>query len=199
MMSSTMRSRLAAVLALCVMPASVAFFTDRDAGLVATPVASVTETLPETLPVPLPHPHFPKTLNCELSKRLTITLSHLTVTFDKEGAKKMPVGGSWHLAGATFESTGDLVIGGQKMKAGKYALSARKVKKGWELTLHDGKGFSKPGEDAVALKTEWTENTLLFEHLNCDIQPGGDKEHTKLFLDVRFDTMLARVLIEIPE
>jgi hypothetical protein len=42
-------------------------------------------------------------------------------------------------------------------------------------------------------------DTLLFEHLNCDIQPGGDKENTKLFLDVRFDTMLARVLIEIPE
>jgi hypothetical protein len=72
---------------------------------------------------------------------------------------------------------------------------------GWELTLHDGKGFSRPKKDTAvfALQTECTLDTLLFEHLNCDIQPGGDKENTKLFLDVRFDTMLARVLIEIPE
>ncbi len=84
-------------------------------------------------------------------------------------------------------------------KAGTYALSARKAKKGWDLALHEGKGFSSLPEDGIVLKTEWQDGTLLFEHLNCDIQPGGDKKSTKLFLDGRFDKMLARVLIEIPE
>lgn len=187
------RSRLAAVAVLCVIPFSVAFMTETDTGFAIAPG--------DYAPAPLPHPHFPKTLNCKLPKGLEITVSHMTVTFNKEGAKKMPVGGAWHLAGATFESTGDLVIGGQDVKAGKYALSARKTKKGWELTLHEGKGFSRPKKGAAAftLTTECTLDTVLFEHLNCDIQPGGDKENTKLFLDVRFDTMLARVLIEIPE
>ena len=86
-----------------------------------------------------------------------------------------------------------------QVEAGSYALSARKAAKGWQLTLHTGAGFSRPGDDAIAMQTEFVDKTLLFEHLNCDIQPGGDKKSTKLFLDVRFDTMLARVLIEIPE
>ena len=186
-------SRLAAVAVICVIPFSLAFATEADTGFAIAPS--------DYTSAPLPHPHFPKTLNCKLPKGLEITISHLTVTFNKEGAKKMPVGGAWHLAGATFESTGDLVIGGQDVKAGKYALSARKAKLGWELTLHDGKGFSRPKKDTAvfALQTECTLDTLLFEHLNCDIQPGGDKENKKLFLDVRFDTILARVLIEIPE
>tara|TARA_R110002072_G_scaffold228234_6_gene385156 strand:+ start:37691 stop:38269 length:579 start_codon:yes stop_codon:yes gene_type:complete len=189
----SIRSRLAAVAILCVLPFSVAFMTETDTGFAIAPG--------DYAPAPLPHPHFPKTLNCKLPKGLEITVSHLTVTFNKEGAKKMPVGGAWHLAGATFESTGDLVIGGEQVKAGKYALSARKAKEGWELTLHEGKGFSRPSKKVtvIALKTEFTADTLLFEHLNCDIQPGGDKDNTKLFLDVRFDTMLARVLIEIPK
>ena len=147
----------------------------------------------------IPHPHFPKTLICELSKSTSITLKHLTVTFDKKGAAKMALGKSWHLAGATFETTADLVVGGHKVLAGSYALSARKSKDGWQLVLHKGKGFSRPGEDALALKTIFEPTSLLYEHLNCDIQPSGDKEHTKLFLDVRFDTMLARTSIELPE
>jgi len=186
-------NRLIAVAVICATPFSLAFVTEAEPGF---PIASS-----DYVSAPLPHPHFPKTLNCKLSKGLDITVSHLTVTFNKEGAKKMPEGGSWHLAGATFESTGDLVIGGEDVAAGKYALSARKSKLGWELTLHEGPGFSRPKKDGVvfALKTECTLDTLLFEHLSCDIQPGGDKENTKLFLVVRFDTMLARVLIEIPE
>ena len=147
----------------------------------------------------LPHPHFPKTLICEVPKGPTITVKHLTVTFDKAGAAKMEPGQAWHLAGATFETDRDLIVGGRPVEAGKYALSARKAAKGWELTLHAGKGFSRPGDDAVALETEFFEKSLKFEHLSCDIQPGGDKQHTQLFLDVRFDELLARCLIELPE
>ena len=84
------------------------------------------------------------------------------------------------------------------MEAGTYALSARKAASGWELTLHDGKGFSRPGEDVQALETEFVAKSPRYEHLSCDIQPGGDKQNTQLFLDVRFDEMLARCLIELP-
>lgn len=189
----SLRSKLAAAAVLCAIPFSFAFKTETDTGFATEPG--------DYAPAPLPHPHFPKTLICKLPKGLEITVSHLTVTFNKEGAEKMSVGSAWHLAGATFETTGDLVIGGQDVKAGKYALSARKAKKGWELTLHQGKGFSRPKKDTpvLALKTDFTADTVLFEHLNCDIQPGGDKKNTQLFLDVRFDKMLARALIEIPE
>lgn len=183
------RSRLAAIAALCLIPVSVALVGP------GAPEPGAYES------APLPHPHFVKTLNCKINKSVSITMNHLTVTYNKKGAEAMAVGKSWHLGGAAFETTGDLVIGGEKVKAGKYALSARKAKKGWELTLHEGRGFSsaKEGTAVHVLKTAWQDGQVLFEHLNCDIQPGGDKKSTQLFLDVRFDKMLARVLIEIPE
>lgn len=148
---------------------------------------------------PVPHPHFPKTLICEVPKGPTITVKHLTVTFDAEGAAAMKSGEAWHLAGATFETDAALIVGGQSVAAGTYALSARKASEGWALTLHDGPGFSRPPADALALETKFAAGTVRFEHLSCDIQPGGDKKNTRLFLDVRFDAMLARCLIELPE
>jgi len=185
----TIPSRLAAAAAVLLIPAVGAFEVP---GLSADSLASH--------PAPrLPHPHFTKTLNCKIAKGLEVTLQHLTVTYDQDGAEKMAVGKAWHLGGASFKTSGDLLVGGQKVEAGDYALSARKAKEGWQLTLHQGRGFSRPGEGAIVLDTKWSDGNLLFEHLSCDIQPGGDKKRTKLYLDVRFDRMLARVLIEIPE
>lgn len=147
------------------------------------------------------HPHFPKTLECRVAKGLTVTIGYQTVTFDKEGAKKMKPGQAWHLAGATFATTGDLIIGGEKVPAGKYALSVRKTEgDGWELTLHEGHGFSRPqGDTVLALETKLDNKSLLYEHMNIDVQPAGDKAHTRLNLEVRFDTMWATALIEIPK
>ncbi len=146
------------------------------------------------------HPHFPKTLECRVSRDLTVTVRYQTVTFDKAGAKKMKPGQAWHLAGAAFETSKDLVVGGQAVAAGKYALSARKAKGGkWQLTLHEGRGFSRPGQDAIELETEFDGKSTLYEHMNIDVQPAGDKDNTALHLEVRFDEMLARALIEVPK
>ena len=170
------------------------------AALCMIPLAAAFVGAPSARSAPrLPHPHFPKTLTCEIPKGPTITVKHLTVTFDAAGFEEMGRGQAWHLAGATFETSADLVVGGEAVSAGRYALSARKASDGWQLTLHRGKGFSRPGGDALSLKTEFTAEAAMFEHLSCDIQPGGDKKNTELFLDVRFDKMLARCLIELPK
>ena len=66
-------------------------------GMIPLALASVTPPVA----APLPHPHFPKTLICAIPNGPTITVKHLTVTFDREGAKKMAAGQAWHLAGAT--------------------------------------------------------------------------------------------------
>ncbi|MAD33307.1 MAG: hypothetical protein CMJ88_06070 [Planctomycetes bacterium] len=168
------------------------------AALVLLPLAASVDAVPSGL-ASLPHPHFPKTLICEIPQGPKITVRHLTVTFDAAGAAKMDAGEAWHLAGATFETDSDLVVGGKAVQAGMYALSARKASKGWTLTLHDGKGFSRPGDDAIVLETDFRAGGVLFEHLNCDVQPGGDKRSTRLFLDVRFDKMLARCAIDLPK
>jgi hypothetical protein len=150
-------------------------------------------------PEPPFHPHFPKTLECRVSKELTLTVRYQTVTFDAEGAKKLEVGKAWHLAGASLETSAELAIGGRQVPAGKWALSARKAAADrWELVLHEGGGFSTKIDDkAHVLATTFTADAPRFEHLNIDVQPGGDKTATRLYLDVRFDTLLARAEIEL--
>ncbi len=153
-------------------------------------------------PAPAPfHPHFPKTLSCKVSKDCTLTVAYQTVTFNADGARKMEPGKAWHLAGATFESSRDVVVGGCKVAAGKYALSARKTKdQGFELVLHEGQGFStKIGLDAHVLAAEFVGDAPKREHLDIDVQPAGDKEHTRLYLEVHFDTLLARAVVEVPQ
>ncbi|MCR9245062.1 MAG: DUF2911 domain-containing protein [bacterium] len=168
---------------------------------VALPVLALTVAAVDWSPPPIIHPHFLKKLECRVSRELSITVRYQTVTFDKAGAAKMKPGQAWHLAGANIETTGDLVIGGKAVPAGRYALSARKVKDdGWELTMHEGRGFSLPrGEEVHVLATKLDTDSLLFEHMNIDVQPAGDKEHTRLQLEVRFDKMWATTLIEVPE
>ena len=147
------------------------------------------------------HPHFPKQLTCRVTEDLTVAVGYQTVTFNAEAAAKLAPGKAWHLAGATFETSADLVVGGRKVPAGKYALSTRKSDAGgWELVLHEGRGFStKIGDDARVLDVEFADDAPLQEHLNIDVQPGGDKDHTTLWLEVRFDRLSARARIEIPE
>ena len=38
----------------------------------------------------------------------------------------------------------------------------------------------------------------LFHQGRIDVQPSGDKKNTTLHLEVRFDKLLARTLIELP-
>ncbi|MBK8097474.1 MAG: DUF2911 domain-containing protein [Planctomycetes bacterium] len=149
---------------------------------------------------PLPHPHFQKKIECRLADDLVITLTHLTVTFNREGEAKLPAGRSWHLANAHLETTGDVRIGGHDVKAGKYALKGRKTEAGgWELMLDDAGRFqAKIGANAKALATEFVATAPLREHLDIDIQPSGEKTSTTLWLEVWFDTRLARTKIELP-
>lgn len=149
------------------------------------------------------HPHFPKTLTCQVTKECTLTVGYQTVTFDAKGAAAMEPGQAWHLAGATFETTRAVVVGEIEIPPGRYALSARKTEGGgWELVLHRGQRFStpKPGsdEEVLALAGTFQADAPLLEHLSIDIQPAGDKEHTRLFLEVRFDRLLVRSAITVP-
>ena len=145
------------------------------------------------------HPHFSKTVEVQLPG-MTLTVNHITVTFDKKGAEAMKPGGAWHLGGAQFDTSADVKIGGVDVAAGSYSLKVRKNDDdGWDLVLDEPTRFvSRISKQAKALKTAYDDDAPLFEHLSIDIQPAGDKSSTQLFLDVRFDRRLARCLIELP-
>ncbi len=146
------------------------------------------------------HPHFAKEIKVNLPGQVEIKISHITATFDADGAEKMKIGGSWHLANAHLQTSAAVTIGGVKVTKGRHALKVRKAKdKSWELVLDTpGRFKARISESGKALATMHNPKSALFEHLSIDLQPSGHKSSTKMYLDVRFHTHLARCEIELP-
>ena len=174
-------------------------------GTLTTLTALLPLILASLSPTAVRHPHFPKTVTMQLGfggEAASVSVSHLTATFDEAGFEGLPAGGAWHLANGKFETDTDLVVGGQKVEEGSYRLLARKRKAGdWELVLDPGgKEFNNAiTDEALTLKTSFLEGQPLQEHLRIDLQPSGDQEATTLQLEVHFDTYLALAEIEVPE
>lgn len=153
----------------------------------------------------LRHPHFPKKIEMSLGFTADadkLTLSHLTVTFDKEGFEQMAEGGAWHLGNAHLRTEADLKIGGQEVEYGNYRLLGRKAKEGnWELVLDPvGRDFTTDiSADALTLATEFKRDQPVQEHLRIDVQPAGDAEHAALQLEVHFDRYAAFARIDLPK
>jgi hypothetical protein len=147
------------------------------------------------------HPHFQKKLEVSLAdKGLTLKLSHLTATFNREGFETMAEGKGWHLANAHLELDKAVVLGGVPLEPGTYAIKARKLKSGaWELVADEKGRFSaRFSEKSKSLKCTFTKGNPTYEHLSLDIQPSGNKASTQLYLDVRFDEFMLRSAIDVP-
>lgn len=150
------------------------------------------------------HPHFPKRVEMSLGfaqDAPKISVSHLTVTFNREGFEEMADGGAWHLANGKLQTDVDVKIGGHDVEAGKYRLLARKSGDAWELVLDPtGRDFSTTiSEEAFALKTDFRKAKERQEHLRIDLQPSGIDDAVVLQLEVHFDDYVAIAQIEVPE
>lgn len=170
---------------------------------VVAPIAPIAPIAGMGMARTLRHPHYPKTVELALgfaadADRLSV--SHLTVTFDKDGCDEMAVGGAWHLANAHFKTPIDLTVGGVEVAAGDHRLLARKLEGGdWELVLDpvEGQFSSQISDEARALETRFLRGQPISEHLRVDLQPAGDDSDTTLYLEVHFDEYSARALIEL--
>jgi len=173
-------------------------------GTLTTLTALLPLLLAPAPPTAVRHPHFPKKVTMQLGfgqEAASISVSHLTVTFDEAGFEALPAGGTWHLGNGKFETGAELTVGGQKIEKGRYRLLGRKQLGGdWELVLDpNGKDFDNAlSDEALALKTRFLKEEPIQEHLRIDLQPSGDQEHTTLQLEVHFDTYLAVADIEVP-
>lgn len=150
------------------------------------------------------HPHFPKKVEMSLGfsqDAPKISVSHLTVTFNRDGFKKMPDGGAWHLANGKLRTEADVKIGGHDVEYGNYRLLARKAGDKWELVLDPiGRDFSTDiSEEALTLKTDFRKSKARQEHLRIDLQPSGVEDAMVLQLEVHFDDYVAIAKIEIPD
>lgn len=179
--------------------------------LLALPAAWLAvATTPDAAPTPSPaaavlrHPHFPKRVEMSLGfspDAPKVAVSHLTVTFDRDGFAAMAEGGTWHLANGKLETGADIRVGGHDVAAGTYRLLARKTADSWELVLDPkGRDFSRDlSDEAFALTTEFRESPIRQEHLRIDLQPSGDAETLALHLEVHFDDYVATAVLEVPE
>lgn len=139
------------------------------------------------------HPHFPKRVEFALgfapdAPRLAVW--HITVTFDRDGFEAVPVGGSWHLGNAHFETPVALRCGEVPIPEGRYRLLARKRSaEAWELLLDPrGRPFEpEPSEEAIALPTTFREVASVEPHLRIDLHPSGDEKRPAIGLRVAFD------------
>lgn len=147
------------------------------------------------------HPHFPKTIEMTLGIEgdpPKLSVSHLTVTFDRAGFEKAKAGDVWHFANGHFKTPVALKVGGKDVPPGNYRLLARKTEKAWELLLDPkGKDFSRDvSGDAIALDTRFEPGHEVNEHLRLDLQPSGAKDKTELRLEAHFDQYLAYATLE---
>lgn len=148
------------------------------------------------------HPHYPRSVEMKLGFRGdvdTLKVSHLTVTFNRDGFEKAKPGYSWHLANGRLETSRDITVGGVKLEAGTYSIKARKREDGkWELIADKAGRFqARLTDEARALKTEFKETREPKEHMTIDIHPHGAKDNTKLWLEVHMDRYVARSLVDI--
>lgn len=145
------------------------------------------------------HPHFNRTVEVKIRNGPTMKVSHITVTFNKEGFEKMKPGGAWHLGNTHFETSEKVTVGGQTVAAGKHSIKGRKKQDGtWELVIGKASRFSsRISDDAKSLKTEFVKKASMMEHLNVDIHPTGEKSSTTMWLVVHFNTYICRSKIDI--
>lgn len=169
-----------------------------------SPLFLVYLVLSAVLVTPVKHPHFSKSVEIVLPRpagtAVTLTVTHLTATFDKKGFENMKRDGVWHLANAHFQTTDEVEVGGKKIAPGKYRILARKVdEKSWTLMLDKAGKFSLEVSDkAVVLTSDFKSNAVMQEHLQIDINPSGDKKSTVVNLEVSFDQYRATAAIRIP-
>ena len=170
--------------------------------LITTLVLAACPSLGEAIDPIVWHPHFPRKVEVTLGRGAQadkVSVSHLTVTFNRDGFDKAKPGYSWHLGNARLATTRALTIGGVKIDAGEHSIRARKTKGGsWELLVDKPQRFARNAtDDAKALKTEFVKDAAKMEHMSIDIHPSGDKSSTTLWLVVHMDTFVARSLVDL--
>jgi hypothetical protein len=135
------------------------------------------------------HPHFSKEITfgwdaVDKANSKHITLHHITVPYNEIKVNERPVGQSWHCGFAKFQTTHDLVNGGNKIAAGEYGIEVtRKENDLWKLSLVTGKDKDKK---EIALDDQFEKGLPVEEHLRFDIRPEGPKDKTRVWVVLRF-------------
>lgn len=147
----------------------------------------------------LAHPHFNKTVTCQLPGGAEATIIYQTVPANMAHAEEAAVGAFVTPRRPTFKLSAPVTVGSVTIPAGEHTIGV--VKNGasdWSMALYKG-GLPPRTEpdmaNVIKLDSMYIANDGQADHLLIDITPGSGKFEGKAVLTLHFGTMFVEGLI----
>ncbi|MGH9318385.1 MAG: hypothetical protein ACRD3V_00615 [Vicinamibacteria bacterium] len=143
--------------------------------------------------VGLAHPHFNKTITCQLPAGAEAVITYNTTPANVTHAETAKVGTFITPRRPSLKLSTDVTAGGVTIPAGEYTIGA--VKSGaseWVMALYKG-GLARGAEPDMAqvikLDSAYSSSAGSAEHMLIDITPGKGKFEGKAVLTLHFGTL----------
>lgn len=141
----------------------------------------------------LAHPHFNKTITCQLPGGAEATIAYNTTPANVTHAETAKVGEFITPRRPSLKLSADVVAGSATLPAGEYTIGV--VKNGpndFVMALYKGglaRGATPDMANVIKLDSVYSSNAGSAEHMLIDITPGKGKFEGKAVLTLHFGTL----------
>jgi hypothetical protein len=141
----------------------------------------------------LAHPHFNKTITCQLPGGAEATIAYNTTPANMTHAETAKVGEFITPRRPSLKLSAAVTAGGVTLPAGEYTIGV--VKNGpndFTMALYKGglaRGAAPDMANVVKLESSYSPNAGSAEHMLIDITPGKGKFEGKAVLTLHFGTL----------
>jgi hypothetical protein len=141
----------------------------------------------------LTHPHFKKTVTCQLPGGAEAVITYVTTPTNMAHAESAAVGAFITPRGPSIKLSAPVTAGGVSIPAGEYTIGV--VKTGandWVMALYKGglaRGTEPDMANVIKLESLYSANNGEAEHMLVDITPGHGKFEGRAVLTLHFGTM----------
>jgi hypothetical protein len=141
----------------------------------------------------LAHPHFNKTVTCQLPGGAEATITYNTTPANMANADSAAVGTFITPRRPSLKLSADVTAGGVTLPAGEYTIGV--IKNGsndWVMALYKGglpRGADPDMANVIKLESVYSANNGEAEHMLIDITPGHGKFEGRAVLTLHFGTM----------
>jgi hypothetical protein len=146
-----------------------------------------------TASLTLAHPHFNKTVTCQLPSGAEATIKYNTTPANMTHAENAAVGAFITPRRPTLTLSADVMSGSTAVPAGEYTIGAIKNDGGdWTMALHKGRlsrGTEPDMAQVIKLDSMYSDDEGRADHMLIDITPGSGKFEGKAVLTLHFGTM----------
>lgn len=139
------------------------------------------------------HPHFNKTITCQLPGGAEAVITYNTTPANEQNAEKAAVGTFVTPRRPSLKLSAEVTAGAVKIPAGEYTIGVVKTSATeWTMALYKG-GLARGAEPDMAqvlkLESSYSANAGTASHMLIDITPGHGKFEGKAVLTLHFGSM----------